>query len=277
VEGPKGSLINHDDRDPNDYNRRMIKCGGPCGEWKFRTIQYWTGWCMKCLLHARRHTGEGIHPESGAKFYRDIRDPNVPEKVAADCTGCGERFFVQLQRTKNPTWRGLCSDCVKAADPPKLKTENEELINGAWILRNERDAAGRRLLYYVYPPKERGGCGCKRTLTAHEARTYKSKAAKGQSPLICRRHRLNPYLLLSEQSNGNGQVNGSGVTRGRKPVITEEKIRAAYKVLGSFAPQEKLAEQIGVDARSLRDWQRERGLTYPTLRQLYTAPEVINR
>jgi hypothetical protein len=58
---------------------------------------------------------------------------------------------------------------------------------------------------------------------------------------------------------------------GRKATITEDKIIAALKVLGPYAPQEKLAEQLGVDPRSIRDWQKGHGLSYLQLRQQYAG------
>lgn len=57
---------------------------------------------------------------------------------------------------------------------------------------------------------------------------------------------------------------------GRKAAITEETVRLALEALGPYVPQEKLAAHLGVESRSVRKWLKERGLTYPQLRERYT-------
>jgi integrase len=74
----------------------------------------------------------------------------------------------------------------------------------------------------------------------------------------------------NSQKNLSAEKKRPGPEKGFNAKITEEKIREAYKVLGRYAPQEKLAEEIGVDSRSLREWHRERGLSYKQMQQQYT-------
>jgi hypothetical protein len=76
---------------------------------------------------------------------------------------------------------------------------------------------------------------------------------------------------MQQAGSSDEQKNSNGEKRGRTAIVTEESIRAALAVLGVFAPQEKLAEHLGVDARAIRDWQKARGLTYLQLRQRYSS------
>lgn len=80
------------------------------------------------------------------------------------------------------------------------------------------------------------------------------------------RHQLGS---AAQTQNGSGLAGAGSKKRGREVVIIEEKVRAAFKSLGQYAPQEKLAEEIGVDPRSLRDWHRKQGLNYRQCQQRF--------
>jgi uncharacterized protein YneF (UPF0154 family) len=84
------------------------------------------------------------------------------------------------------------------------------------------------------------------------------------------RQAVNYYARLQEKKQTAKKNSG------RKPRITEEKVRAAYQVRGAYASQEEIAEEIGVSDRSFRDWQRARGLNYRQCQQRYAVPEVID-
>lgn len=187
-----------------------------------------TGLCPGC--NCWMATQRGIAPgPKGSLINHDVRKENDPHSRWVKCTGpCGRWKFRKIK-----TWTGVCDSCLKT------RFDNEELSNGGWIIRNEKDAEGNRVLYYLYPPKEKGGCGCKREIRPRTATHYawaapKGKTPKGKVPLICQPHRLNPFLLLSEQTNGDGQVNGtkqSEHSRGPKPKPAAELLTATKAVI----------------------------------------------
>lgn len=196
VLGPKGSLIDRDQRKEGDPHSRWVKCAGPCGKWMFRAIK---------------------------------------------------------------TWIGVCDSCLKT------RFDNEELSNGGWIIRDEKDAEGNRLLYYLYPPRAKGGCGCKRPIRPRTATHYawaapKGKPPKAKVPLICQPHRLNPFMLLSEQFGVTVQ---SGEQRNGKQI---------QDAISAYLPKIKEAKKLAKKNLS-NDWRVEVRNRFPDLEA--TAIEML--
>jgi hypothetical protein len=115
------------------------------------------------------------------------------------------------------------------------------------------------------------------TREAVSAKLRAHRAGKRSWPSICYPCALNPEALLQGAiSSGDVQKNEATVKRRRGPekgsnaVITEERLKQAFRTLGNYAPQEKVAEFLGVEDRSIRLWQKARGLSYRQLRQQFT-------
>lgn len=158
-------------------------------------------------------------------------------------------------------WSELCSDCVEKRGSIDRFTGWKTAPSGTKVyFPEDRDAPAR--VYYAL-------CKCVKEVSRNTAiNNYDELAA------ACRTHTRE---LLSQMAlNANGQKKGGaergkrGPKKGHNAKITEESIRQAFKVLGPYAPQEKLAEEIGVDPRSLRDWHTSRGLSYKQFRQRFT-------
>lgn len=73
-----------------------------------------------------------------------------------------------------------------------------------------------------------------------------------------------------QTSNVPENDNSKKKTAGRKPFITEGKVRAAYQTCGPYASQEEIAHEIGVSVGSFSDWHRKKkGLSYAQCQQRY--------
>jgi hypothetical protein len=76
--------------------------------------------------------------------------------------------------------------------------------------------------------------------------------------------------------SANGQKNRStekkqtGPPKGYGAKVTEDKIREAFKIEGRHTPQERLAELIDVDARTLRRWLASRAISYEQCQQQFS-------
>lgn len=273
----------------------LCRCGEPRGEDGTRTM------CAQCAAKALESRGKTRQRriESG-----DCPLHGVTMSVLECCPAClYERPGGQIS---DLTFEGLlpppssgdklescvgCKRCdrrfhkgssyASARIPHDLKLRDEHVGkdgNGIWLLFSQGDGEGVPVKYErcSTPEKE---CVGKGKISRRAAMNYLALHRRGEEILgACHKHAhgsrflvgiAEARLLQQNATTSIGQGEARIETRGRKPKITEEKIRAAYKKLGDYAPQEKLAEQLGVDARALRDWQKARSLTYLQLRQQY--------
>lgn len=197
-----------------------------------------------------------------------------------------------------PTWKGRCRSCL----PGVGKGLGNLIIEDVTVYDWPNQPGGspgpavaeilfsQRVIEKGVPVSKCGVpikyllCGHTRTLSRESAQVLISRHSVGRRrfPQYCRECFRNPYALLrvlqgNVTGNGNGQKNEiakkkrPGPEKGFNAKITEEKVREAFSALGRYAPQEKVAEVIGVDARSLRDWHKARGLTYKQFQQQFTS------
>jgi hypothetical protein len=287
-EGPNGSLINYDKRKLEDECKAFSICGecrieDGCDDWtkgKYRNFSGWSGICRIHAMRARMRKGDVPHP-SGAVVHRSQRilEPGWrkrPVKVKFTCANRkphphqSETYLSQTEYADGKPrieWRGLCSDC-QSIFPIHNKITEDVVKGGVKLGFKEPDEQGRVLVTYLI-------CKDTRWVSRERAASLNTDPPKIG---ICPECRRNPARLIErstepavdERKDVNAEKKRPGPEKGFNAKITEEKIREAYKVLGRYVPQEKLAEEIGVDARSLREWHRERGLSYKQMRQQFT-------
>jgi hypothetical protein len=280
---PDGTQIYHEER---------TKDGLPvfCGECKTRGF-------LNCglseTLHDKRWPcpscgevlGKWLHKESGATVYWLKRKKDERNYVEFDCAVCGDQFYCKDELPRRSVWVGMCPDCWQKEHPRAIKTTKPLPGSSKGIEFKKRfgeakPKRGRKNNLWgrnVTLPCPIPGCGKENDFhfesTRREGFLPLCKSGNGKKG-----HTLNEVasFLLIQPQNGNGQKNGGtekkhrGPEKGFNAKITEETIRAAFVALGSYAPQERLAEEIGVDPRSLRDWQQSRGVSYRQLRQQFT-------
>lgn len=194
------------------------------------------------------------------------RDPGNVHLVRIVCRGCSEPKFTDysnLQRyiAGNQFWDELCSECVQKRGSVRKFT--------GW----RTAPSGTR----VFIPAEMDGEAIFKYVCGHERKARRGDAVNNWDVAnrvcpTCRRQAIRD--LCAQLSSGgapaaNGQGNGAGKKPGREALITEAKVREAYKVLGQYAPQEKVSEHVGVDPRALRDWHRKQGLNYRQCQQRF--------
>jgi hypothetical protein len=280
VEGPQGSLLDYRDTIHSHSGTYVMSLCGECREqsrddWQYRRLSRWEGLCRPC---ARMKRGNVPHDSGALLHYSErVLEPGGrkrPLKIKFTCANResephrGEVFVSVAERDG---WEGLCPDCrSRRANPNKITDEKD--VEGAILRFQHEDGHGlvpvffkdclhelslprEKVLRYLYEPPKLGRCpNCK------DKDAYRKRIAE--------------LALMAAGSNGNGQKNvtpkKAGPDKGFNAIITERSIRDALKILGPFAPQEKLAERIGVDARSLREWQRDHNLSYKQLRQQFT-------
>lgn len=268
-----------------------------------KNLERATGRCKPCA-DRRRRTIKGVAAHaSGAICLKSVRDPERTRDRAAyicaswagkpiaerpaDCLGVD---FGWLNQFDDEGWRGHCENCARRFDNhPRVKTKDVPVYG--WAATQGPDGPFVELRAWIRYSKggEKEvpvwfiGCGCEYPLKRDYIATLKSahKNEKAEfsrwCPLCVKSPSRLAATLQAQFQNGNELKSGGaekkrpGPEKGFNAKITEEKIREAFNTLGRYAPQEKVAEVIGVDARSLRDWHRARGLSYKQFQQQFTA------
>jgi hypothetical protein len=188
--------------------------------------------------------------------------------VPIECRGCFKqtgqlKLFgfdtIRSYMKGRSKWDELCRECAKMRGPSNKISYRKIGNSTEFFFPAEMD----RPVRIVY-----GRCRHEREVSRV---TVKGNILRW--PAICPNCKRDPeaYRVRMQELAEKRSFSGSQKKPGRTPTITEERIRDAYKKLGDFAPQEKLAEALGVDARAIRDWQSARGLTYPQLRQQFAS------
>jgi hypothetical protein len=220
------------------------------------------GFCHGCA--SGEFSGDELHL-SGAIIHWSKREPDSKFRVAFTCAGCGAEHFTWGTHIRSrKKWSGLCVDCRQRRGSYNRKKEETTLGSGSVVLYQQRKPGDIK--------KVAVRCG---VCSSENFFTRTAIAAKGFTG-YCRAHTHVEIALAFQSQDGNGQKNGDtekkhpGPEKGFNAKITEEKVREAFKSLGCYAPQERIAEKIGVDPRSLRDWQKAQGLSYRQLRQQFT-------
>src|SRR5215213_4790030 len=153
-------------------------------------------------------------------------------------------------------WDELCSDCVRKRGRSLSKFTKKLMAPSGTTTDFEDEINGEVLVVYENPQI---GCECERRVKRDDAISHWKKY-----PAVCRDHHNDPVAYLERRMEIERRLGNVGVQKNEGPVkkrrgpekgynarITEEKVRAAFNTLGRYAPQEKVAEEIGVDARSL--------------------------
>lgn len=196
--------------------------------------------------------------ENGATLFwldRSSSRRRTTEKVAYLCAGCGEKHYLKAPYAFLPEWRGRCPSCRARDGSPKKYTDDRVAPSGTLTrFSKERNGAVEVVYKLCQHVVERP-----RVYAISEWDAY---------PEICPACRRDPAAFAARVRE-LASANGDRQSPGRKPRITEAKVRAAFRKLGQFAPQEKIAEEIGVDARGLRDWHTGQGLSYRQCRQRF--------
>lgn len=168
-EGRRGSLINFDDRDPNNFRRVAVKCGGPCGQWfRWRKYTEWPGRCADCSLGERRERWNARREQRMAERAAnpprcrqlepvirlpasDItieRDPTRPTYGWVSCPVCQDRRYVHIPTGKK---RGrFTGRCRKHGGSAILKRR------GVWL-----HPTGTEIFFDERAPGERQKVGAK--------------------------------------------------------------------------------------------------------------------
>jgi hypothetical protein len=75
----------------------------------------------------KRKSGDEVHA-SGTIIHWDVRAPADPYwSIGVTCHGCRQERFVPKASIKNPSWHGLCSDCLAAGKLPRKLIGKEKL------------------------------------------------------------------------------------------------------------------------------------------------------
>lgn len=250
----------------------LVKCAPPeyggCGRFarrhSLRDLKNYTGLCRSC----------GVRRATGSKTIREGPDKG---KVRFNCENCGKLSAAPYSTRRYKNWSKLCEECRTDRSPSNSPRGKPRTIVvpyefGPLKARVIRLEGNHALVICPYP-------SCQEP--EHWMRFGATRGKVGEQNYgYCPSHNLSSRanradivaLLQSKAQNGNEQKNGSGKKRpGPGPKITDDKLREAFKFLGGFAPQEKVAEHIGVEARSIRDYQKARGINYSQLRQQFTS------
>jgi hypothetical protein len=183
-QGPRGSLINFDDRDPNNHRRVAVKCGGPCGQWfRWRKYPEWPGRCPDCSLVERRERGlarreqrglaRAANPPQRRKLEPIVRlpesdivierDPARPTYGWVRCPVCQERRRVHIPTgKKRQSFTGRC----RRHQPARGQRRGVLLhTTGTEIFFDEREPGN-----YQKVAARCHGCGEKKFVWIHELR-----------------------------------------------------------------------------------------------------------
>ncbi len=276
IEMPGNVLIR---RDPNDPQYGWVPCeirGPGCkGERRLLIHSNLVLRCSPCAHYKRRVSKDEL-PRSGAIPLRTEPDPADPTNYTRRAFLCANpdqnpncliKDYGYVSYFRRPTWEGKCQACLAySGGYRKIKTDRV-LANGTTIGLTQEDERGYVPVTFFL---------CRHVIWWERDRAIQYSRRLGK---ICRACFVNPVALmermaeLKSQDDDSKQYDNNDEKKspGRKATITEDKIIAALKVLGPYAPQEKLAEQLGVDPRSIRDWQKGHGLSYLQLRQQYAG------
>jgi hypothetical protein len=228
IELPSGGTIR---RDPQKSTHGWVTC--PDGkEERYinlptrEEIEFgkFTGLCS-CHAAARKKklTGTKQH-RSGATILYDEPDLERPhlERSAFLCANpdndpeCLVKSYAWFNQFHDPTWRGLCQNCLSKQPSPRKIIEDLFLHDGpdgksTAIHYSRREEPGRVSVTYWR---------CGHTVTigreAVSAKLRAHRAGKRPWPSICYPCALNPEALLQSTTvNGNGQKNGGAVNKQR--------------------------------------------------------------
>jgi hypothetical protein len=252
-----------------------------------KNLEAMSGRCPQCAsFGSRTRTGERPH-KSGALLLEDDRDSSRPRDKAAFLCANREQHppdrptksYAWFSQFDDNEWHGLCDPCLgeratgkngrrSTTDLPLHDDPRDPTGLGTVILYSQGDAR-------EVPVKFRG-CGQlhqpRLTRGAISSMLSAHKSGKRRFPPLCRTHFFDSdarlELAQSEAQTGNGQNNGSaakrrrGAPKGSNAIITEAALQRAFNQLGSHATQEKVAEFLDVTDRAIRDWQKDKGLTW---------------
>lgn len=237
---------------------------GKCGKrWYLKNGHYpykGTGYCADCRNGRRSH--DEVHP-SGTIIHWGRRHPEENTLVAITCHQCGnkeepEKFAWHSQVT-DPNWSGRCTKCNRQI-PPHNKLIHDELVaSGSIIHWAERDPNDPSRVMVSCGLCKRAGKETKRLMHSSAYRKWKVSKRAGH----CQEHYADPEALLALLT----AKPAPGPEKEQKSIITERSLREAFRSLGKFAPQEAVAEFLGVEARSIRLFQQARGVSYAELRR----------
>jgi hypothetical protein len=183
-EGPRGSVINFDDREPGNLRRVAVKCGGPCGRWfRWRKYTEWPGRCPDCSLGERRERWQARREQRAAEraanppqrrqlepvvrlpeFDNTIeRDPDRPTYGWVRCPVCQDRRYVHIPTgKKRQSFTGRC----RRHQPARGQRRGVLLHpTGTEIFFDEREPGN-----YQKVAAKCHGCGGKKFVWVHELR-----------------------------------------------------------------------------------------------------------
>lgn len=217
--------------------------------------------CVPCYgLSRRTLTGTRRH-KSGAIIDYDRPDPDSKRKrFMFTCAnpdnnpGCLKEAYGYTTDFLNEDWRGRCPTCVDYR-------ADVTLANGTRIGYSEENERGEVPIYF--------------SLCKHDRWVTRKRAPSLYTVLgvICRTCFENPAALaqrLAElAASGTPAPTKPEGKRGRKSSITEANVRAAFKALGALALQDEVAEYVGVEPRTFRDWLKNKKLTYRQCQQRF--------
>jgi len=279
--GKEGSIFHHDMPDPADPSKRGITCGR-CKKIWYSSPRYgkalleFPGICPTCK--PRQHAGEVILPK-GTKVFFDLDKrerqggTTSTDKVIIECRGCfketGKLKKVWLSQVTRymrgqDTWDELCGECVRKRGPlDKLNTDKIAPSGTITQFGRENEKGEVPIIYKL--------CGCERW-TAKQNGISNWKKWVDTCPAH-QRDRAGLHALLIEQTshnleNGNGKKH-SGPEKGYNAIITEAALTEAFGNVQGYPTQEKIAELIGVAARSIREWQQQNGTSWSQVKQRF--------
>lgn len=152
---PSGSIIHWGETDSAHPRARGVTCGR-CGERRVVIIpsgvklEKFSGFCEKCAGMTRRQSGDERH-SSGTIIHWNERDRDDPYyQILVTCHNCGHDRFVHKGALKNPSWHGLCPDCLEKYGLPRerrtLKGQHRNRF-GALIDYDAPHGPNRALVY----------------------------------------------------------------------------------------------------------------------------------
>jgi hypothetical protein len=266
-----GWLICPDGTSPKCEGRRYRHLPNGPVAWKDRTPR-----CMYCARHRSRKTEPLVHPKTGSKLDRSDRHPHDKNKFKLICANPSnnpdclqDTSFMRTERFLHPEFRGVCQNCYSKLPAPRTRLDRVVLDDGPnGSPGTVVDFGGRRDGYV--PVTHR--CGGEELMKETTLFTYLSDWETGKSkfPARCPDCRLDPDFHRVRKI---GQKDGAGTQRrrGAKAKVTPEKLKEAFSALGPFAPQEKVAERIGVEPRSIYNFGKSQGLNYSQLREKFSS------
>jgi hypothetical protein len=227
--------------------------------------------CVQGAKHSIRRFGDELHP-SGSLIHWSERDPKNVRRVAFTCRGCKEKAFVWAIEASKDNWCGLCRKCFLREGNYRKAKRDVTAPSGSVVLFSQTDP--------TEPDKVTVVCGlCGERRKHPRASILVMLRRKGSDWTgYCQRHYYNAGEMLALMQKKVGQASGGAQQESEKkkpgpdPVITEEKVRAAFK---EYAPQEKISDLLGVEPRTFRDWHSRQGLNYRQCRQRFAKPEEL--